>query len=313
MVVPKFCQPLLPHNDNDHSRQPTTKTTTTRRHTTTSSSRTSSSQSASPRTPSFSKSKFISHLNGGDERHRQPLRPSNNGAGPYAARPATGSSSSSASSASSASSVPPGPSAYKARKPASRAARRSAATTSVQEQEHVLRALSKALDEGHATVITALTARLVNVKAARVVVDQGLDAVLSTVVHVNDPALLVDVSAYIAEELRKPESREKTSLGACLEVLPLVELLIKKPFEEYISAGLRIVDAIVDAWKDDLRTAARQANAMNPKDVGSVNLQNVFLKLITIQTAVEKLAKRPDVSTHTLASALHTKLSALSS
>lgn len=176
----------------------------------------------------------------------------------------------------------------------------------------MLDSVTAAVADGHDAVSTALAARLVNVKAARVIVDRGLNTVLSNVIRVNDPALLADLSSYIATELQTSEGKQSTSLGAFLELLPLIDTLIQAPYEEYLVAALNIIDAMVDAWKADFKQAARQSNVVDPSNMASVNLHSVFLKLVQVQTAVEKLTKRPDArNVHPIAITLNKKLNQL--
>lgn len=165
------------------------------------------------------------------------------------------------------------------------------------------------INEGHTTISTTLGARLINLKATRVVISNGLDAVLTNVTRVNDASLLVDLSKYIADELSRKSGKETTSLGSCLELLPLVENLIQAPYEEYICAGLNIVHAIVTTWGNELRETSPTLKDIDPRNAPSINLHSVSMKLLNMHTAVEKLAKRSDTPISHLAKQVEEKLS----
>eukprot|EP00056_Hartaetosiga_gracilis_P020665 m.20811 g.20811 ORF g.20811 m.20811 type:complete len:246 (-) comp8630_c0_seq1:176-913(-) len=197
------------------------------------------------------------------------------------------------------------------------------------------------IETSHDVVSVVLSARLVRVKASCVLAEEGIDAVMTHIARVNDKALLVDFVPIIIKHISKEEEdgnsqqhlggifssrfqnrrggpsrrqqqgnpadsvKQEATLGACLDLMDLMEELLKSPYEEYVVAALNLLSKIIERWDTDFKaTTSTQTSA-------TLSARSIFMKLAPFISMVENLTVRKEPKLAKIATKLKKQLDLL--
>ncbi|XP_005988411.2 KATNB1-like protein 1 isoform X1 [Latimeria chalumnae] len=88
---------------------------------------------------------------------------------------------------------------------------------------------------------------------------KSVTELIAYLVRIQDVGVLVDCLPVLTKGLE--EEKQCISVGCCVDLLPLVKLLLKSQFEEYLIAGLNWLQAVIRRWWPEL-----SANTQNVED-----------------------------------------------
>ncbi|XP_066492050.1 KATNB1-like protein 1 [Tiliqua scincoides] len=79
---------------------------------------------------------------------------------------------------------------------------------------------------------------------------RSISELVAYLVRIQDLGVVVDCLPALTSSLQ--EEKPYISVGCCVDLLPLVKLLLKSKFEEYVIVGLNWVRAVIKRWWSEL-------------------------------------------------------------
>ncbi|XP_060117045.1 KATNB1-like protein 1 [Heteronotia binoei] len=79
---------------------------------------------------------------------------------------------------------------------------------------------------------------------------RSISELVAYLVRIQDLGVVVDCLPALTSSLQ--EEKPYISVGCCVDLLPLVKLLLKSKFEEYVVVGLNWLQAVIKRWWSDL-------------------------------------------------------------
>lgn len=148
--------------------------------------------------------------------------------------------------------------------------------------------------QGHDTFMTVMTNRLIHQGAALTFWRQSPDALVSYLIRTNDDAVTVDVLPTLTKSFKsETATNNQISMGACLDIIPVLRRLLDSKFEDYIKASLDFLRTMIRFyWKELLAMKASANNVTNLQR--SQSLFGIYTSLVAMTDKLNKLAKRKD-------------------
>ncbi|XP_054828061.1 KATNB1-like protein 1 [Eublepharis macularius] len=79
---------------------------------------------------------------------------------------------------------------------------------------------------------------------------RSISELVAYLVRIQDLGVVVDCLPVLTSSLQ--EEKPYISVGCCVDLLPLVKLLLKSKFEEYVIVGLNWLQAVIKRWWSEL-------------------------------------------------------------
>lgn len=145
--------------------------------------------------------------------------------------------------------------------------------------------------------------RLMKIKGGRSMFRESDNAFVSYLMRLadddrgnRDDSTIVSLLPVILKSINCPDAHtdapKQLSMGGVLELIPILNSLLKSPYEDYIVASLEVTKSILKKWRTELQALAGGASGMKGLN-NSRSLQGLYLGLINMGKHIEKLACRP--------------------
>ncbi|XP_051875906.1 KATNB1-like protein 1 isoform X2 [Pristis pectinata] len=86
-------------------------------------------------------------------------------------------------------------------------------------------------------------------------------------------------SELVAYLVSLEEEKESISIGCCVDLLPLVQELLRSRFEEYLIVGLNWLRAVLKRWWPELSANVKNSDATNVEDRNIVIMKDQLRQL----------------------------------
>ncbi|NXY49103.1 KTBL1 protein, partial [Ceuthmochares aereus] len=90
---------------------------------------------------------------------------------------------------------------------------------------------------------------------------RSISELVAYLVRIKDLGVVVDCLPVLTNSLQ--EEKPYISVGCCVDLLPLVKLLLKSKYEEYVIVGLNWLQAVIKRWWSELSAHTEKAEDGN--------------------------------------------------
>nr|XP_026689781.1 KATNB1-like protein 1 [Ciona intestinalis] len=162
----------------------------------------------------------------------------------------------------------------------------------------------------HQVVISVLQTRAMRINAALTFwKSKDFTQLISYLLRTNDDSLFVDILPFLTKSLTENEKQKQpVTLGVCLELLPILERLLTKKYEEYVVVSLDLIRTMMKTWYRELYNMKQHENNLPLNS--SLSLPPIYVKLMSLNELVERLSKKSG-TTATKAKVVHEILNQL--
>eukprot|EP00055_Hartaetosiga_balthica_P010672 m.46307 g.46307 ORF g.46307 m.46307 type:complete len:259 (+) comp7261_c0_seq1:3563-4339(+) len=101
--------------------------------------------------------------------------------------------------------------------------------------------------------------------------------------------------------------QQEATIGACLDLMDLMEDLLKSPYEEYVVAALNLLSAIIERWNTDFQQSA----SVSTQSSATLSARSIFMKIAPFVSMVENLTVRKEPALAKIATKLQKQLDLL--
>ncbi|KAK3748731.1 hypothetical protein QZH41_015679 [Actinostola sp. cb2023] len=146
--------------------------------------------------------------------------------------------------------------------------------------------------QSHSTMLSVLSTRLLRLRAAETLWHKDTNEFIEYVLRLKDDSLLVDVLPLLTSRVKEnaPEGRA-LSMGACLEMLPVLERLLGSKFEDYIVVALNMVREMIKRWWTQLKLA--NSKTSDPEYYRcSRSIGGLYMAMVSISAIIARLKGR---------------------
>nr|XP_039256219.1 KATNB1-like protein 1 [Styela clava] len=147
------------------------------------------------------------------------------------------------------------------------------------------------ITENHQKMIDILESRKIKLNAALSFwKNEDIQQLVTFLLRTNDDSLFVDVIPHLASSIRENNAiGKKVTLGICVELLPVLQRLLKTKFEDYVVASLDFMRIMSQNWYMELRELKQKGEGDKNH---SMSLPQIYLELINMQVIIKKLCRR---------------------
>ncbi|KAJ8393527.1 hypothetical protein AAFF_G00060000 [Aldrovandia affinis] len=111
------------------------------------------------------------------------------------------------------------------------------------------------LSKDHDTMTHVLFGRNLRLNVALTLWRRNACELVAYLIRIQDTGVLVDCLPVITKSLQ--EDKPHMSIGCCLDLLPLVKIILASKYEEYLIVGLHWVQSIIKKWWPELSANGR--------------------------------------------------------
>ncbi|XP_040925045.1 KATNB1-like protein 1 [Betta splendens] len=126
------------------------------------------------------------------------------------------------------------------------------------------RALSE-LAGDHSTVADVLFGRSLRLRVALTLWQRSVGELLTYFLRIQDTAVFVDFLPIITKSI--DENCARVTIGCCVDLLPLVKQVLRSPYEDYLTVGLKWMHSVLNNWHDALRAGDCDESAETALDI----------------------------------------------
>uniref|UniRef100_UPI00398E448D KATNB1-like protein 1 isoform X1 n=1 Tax=Pristiophorus japonicus TaxID=55135 RepID=UPI00398E448D len=119
------------------------------------------------------------------------------------------------------------------------------------------------ISKDHTTMTQVLFGRNLRLNVALTFWQKSASELVAYLVRIQDIAVVADCLPVLTKSLE--EEKQSISIGCCVDLLPLVQELLRSRFEEYLIVGLNWLRAILKRWWPEL-SADTKNNATHVED-----------------------------------------------
>uniref|UniRef100_H2YGH4 Katanin p80 subunit C-terminal domain-containing protein n=1 Tax=Ciona savignyi TaxID=51511 RepID=H2YGH4_CIOSA len=148
------------------------------------------------------------------------------------------------------------------------------------------------ITQGHAVMLSVLQSRTMRLNAALTFwKNDDIIQLISYILRTDDDSLLVDILPFLTQRLAENEKhKHAVTLGVCVDLLPVIERLLKKKYEDYVVVSLDFIRTIVKTWYREL---SNMKNSRNYQSLNaSLNLPPVYSSLLSLHDLIQRLANK---------------------
>ncbi|XP_041071228.1 KATNB1-like protein 1 [Carcharodon carcharias] len=106
------------------------------------------------------------------------------------------------------------------------------------------------ISKDHATMTQVLFGRNLRLNVALTFWQKSASELVAYLVRIQDIAVIADCLPVLTKSLE--EEKQSISIGCCVDLLPLVQELLRSRFEEYLIVGLNWLRAVLKQWWPEL-------------------------------------------------------------
>ncbi|XP_008329023.1 KATNB1-like protein 1 [Cynoglossus semilaevis] len=106
------------------------------------------------------------------------------------------------------------------------------------------------LTKDHRTMTDVLFGRHLRLRVALTLWQRNVGELLTYFLRTQDTGVLVDFLPLISQSIGKEPSR--MTIGCCVDLFPFVRKVLNNPYEEYLTAGLNWINAVLMHWRKEL-------------------------------------------------------------
>ncbi|CAB3990288.1 Hypothetical predicted protein [Paramuricea clavata] len=150
------------------------------------------------------------------------------------------------------------------------------------------------ISKGHKVMTSVLSTRLLRLNAAQTLWHKDMNSFIEYILRLDDDAVIVDILPILTKRVKDDGPELSTlSMGACLDLLPVLGKLLDSKYEDYIIAAIDMVREVMKRWWKELQTIGKNEK----KDIGkdfrcSRSVNGVYMLLISMTDRLRVLAKR---------------------
>ncbi|XP_059811568.1 KATNB1-like protein 1 [Hemitrygon akajei] len=133
------------------------------------------------------------------------------------------------------------------------------------------------ISKDHATMTQVLFGRNLRLSVALTFWQKSASELVAYLVRIRDTAVVADCLPVLTKSLE--EEKESISIGCCVDLLPLVQELLRSRFEEYLIVGLNWLWAVLKRWWPELSANAKNSDATNVEDQNIVIMKDQLRQL----------------------------------
>ncbi|XP_069773179.1 KATNB1-like protein 1 [Narcine bancroftii] len=133
------------------------------------------------------------------------------------------------------------------------------------------------ISKDHATMTQVLFGRNLRLSVALTFWQKSASELVAYLVRIRDTAVVADCLPILTKSLE--EEKESISMGCCVDLLPLVQELLRSRFEEYLIVGLNWLRAVLKRWWPELSTKSKNNDATRVEDQNVVIMKDQLRQL----------------------------------
>lgn len=133
------------------------------------------------------------------------------------------------------------------------------------------------ISKDHATMTQVLFGRNLRLSVALTFWQKSASELVAYLVRIQDTAVVADCLPVLTKSLE--EEKESISIGCCVDLLPLVQELLRSRFEEYLIVGLNWLRAVLKRWWPELSTDAKNCDVTGTEDRNIVIMKDRLRQL----------------------------------
>lgn len=150
-----------------------------------------------------------------------------------------------------------------------------------------------------------LSDRLMKIKGGRPMYRDSDNAFVSYIMRLaddnhgnRDDSTIVSLLPIVVNSINCPDAHDGApkplSMGGALELIPILNNLLKSPYEDYIGISLDVIKSILKRWRTELQALASDQSSRGGLN-SSRSLQGLYLGLVHMGKHIEKLTTRPSI------------------
>ncbi|XP_076815848.1 KATNB1-like protein 1 isoform X1 [Clavelina lepadiformis] len=144
---------------------------------------------------------------------------------------------------------------------------------------------------GHGVMVSILENRSMRLNAALTFWKKNdFLQLIAYLLRTDDDSVFVDLFPFITKCILEDEKVKQTkiTLGACLELLPVLDRLLHKKYEDYVVVSLDFIRTMIKRWYMELRDMKNKnhSHALN----SSLSLSPVYTKLLSMSEQIDHLS-----------------------
>nr|XP_057947186.1 KATNB1-like protein 1 isoform X2 [Doryrhamphus excisus] len=116
----------------------------------------------------------------------------------------------------------------------------------------------------HILITEVLLGRNLRLKVAFTLWQRHFGEMLTYFLRIQDTAVFVDILPLIIKSLEDESS--SISIGFCVDMFPLVQNVLIRPYEEYVIVGLMWLHSVVKRWRQQLKASGGPGSTEFPFD-----------------------------------------------
>ncbi|GCB62224.1 hypothetical protein scyTo_0009485 [Scyliorhinus torazame] len=120
------------------------------------------------------------------------------------------------------------------------------------------------ISKDHATMTQVLFGRNLRLNVALTFWQKSASELVAYLVRIQDIAVIADCLPVLTKSLE--EEKQSISVGCCVDLLPLVQELLRSRFEEYLIAGLNWLQAVLKQWWPELSAGTKDNDEAHVED-----------------------------------------------
>ncbi|XP_028398819.1 uncharacterized protein LOC114522348 isoform X2 [Dendronephthya gigantea] len=115
------------------------------------------------------------------------------------------------------------------------------------------------LSKGHKVMMSVLSARLLRLTAAQTLWHKDMNSFIEYILRVEDNAVVVDILPILTKRVRNEGTELSTlSMGACLDLLPVLADLLESKYEDYIVTSINMIREVMKRWWKELQMMGKK-------------------------------------------------------
>ncbi|XP_078089436.1 KATNB1-like protein 1 isoform X2 [Mustelus asterias] len=120
------------------------------------------------------------------------------------------------------------------------------------------------ISKDHATMTQVLFGRNLRLNVALTFWQKSASELVAYLVRIQDIAVIADCLPVLTKSLE--EEKQSISIGCCVDLLPLVQELLRSRFEEYLIVGLNWLRAVLKQWWPELSADTKNNDEARVED-----------------------------------------------
>ncbi|XP_046847734.1 KATNB1-like protein 1 [Xenia sp. Carnegie-2017] len=150
------------------------------------------------------------------------------------------------------------------------------------------------ISKGHQMMMSVLSNRLLRLTAAQTLWYKDMNSFMEYILRLDDDAVMTDILPILSKRVKADGPDLSTlSMGACLDLLPVLEKLLNSKYEDYIIASIDMIREIMKRWWKQLQMMGKKEEEELNSDLQcSRSVRGVYILLIAMNHRIEALASR---------------------